>query len=172
MNIVTTELNVRKRNEGDETLSKYVRLSTKGRAEPYPLAVTGYDFVADVAGSGSSSNDSLPFVRIDPDSETLTVVDANGSEVLPLADFTAKIRSKYGSLPSYGSAEQEDLSFSLVSEKYEMKVFLREFSYKNPKYAGANPVANAAADSEKPSSRYLDYWYSISGVALLKRKGE
>lgn len=121
---IKTELNVTRRNEANEVASKYIHITAKNRKEAYPLMVTGYDFVAEVVGSGSIINTSLPLVQIDPDSNTLIIIDSSGSETLALTDFTNKINLKYKNQPPYATADQEDLSFSMVSSKYEMKVFL------------------------------------------------
>lgn len=159
---IMTELNITRRNEVSEVVNKYIHISAKNGKEAYPLVVTGYDFVAEVVGSGSISNTSLPVVKIDPDSSTLIITDSSGSETLSLADFTSKINLKYKNQPPYTTADPEDLSFSMASSRYEMKVFLRGFSYRNPNYDGS--------DSSK-GGFMGNSWYDISGVALLKKKG-
>lgn len=146
----------------DESANKYVRLSTKGGVQ-YPLNISGYDYAVDVVGSGSSSDAPVPIVKIDPDADTITIVDSERSETLSLSNFTNTLRMRYGNRTSYGTAETQDLTFSMNSAEYEMKVMLTGFSYKNPKYA-----PKSASPDEM--SRSLGSWYDISGVALLKKR--
>lgn len=90
-------------------------------------------------------------------------MDQGGSESVSISEFTNRVRSKYGNSPSVGTATPEDLAFDLISSKYEMKIVLQQFSYKNPKYS--------ETDSDT-SEKGVGQWYGISGIALLKKKAE
>jgi hypothetical protein len=61
------------------------------------------------------------------------VHDGSNTETLPLVNIIASLRAKYGNTSSY-QVNQKDLEFTLMGEKHEIRVFLNNFSYKNPIY--------------------------------------
>jgi hypothetical protein len=159
-NAVKTELNVRKRYEADAAERKYVSVSIPSQGN-FPIFVRGFDFVAEVVNRDWVGRIHGPVVRIDPEAETLTIQDMSGSETVSVSDFFNKVRSKYGSAPAYGTANDQDLILPLSTSKYEGRAYFHQFAYKNPKYAGSSSEKGRLGD-----------WYSISGIALLKEKGK
>ncbi|MDD5377407.1 MAG: DUF4153 domain-containing protein, partial [Candidatus Gracilibacteria bacterium] len=151
-------MNVQHRSDTDVLQNrKYVILSVeyKERDSYYPLDLTGYQSLLKVQGTDSSAPGAR-FVSIDPEHDSLTIRDGADTETISLSAITARLQAKYGSNTSY-DIDQNDLDFTLIGEKHEIRVILDSYSYKNPKY-------------KENGGKDLYGSPSINGIALIKGK--
>jgi hypothetical protein len=138
-------------------MQKYININLNYNISIYPISLEGFNYIINIYSSDSTSvAPETFFLKVNVDAEKLDLVkDNNVVESFPLIDINKKIyelqKSKW-----VVNLNKLDLTFLIVWEKYDLKLFFRDYSILNPEYKN---------DSNSENS-----YKSISGNALVKEK--
>lgn len=154
---------------------KYFNINSNYNESFYPISLEDFDYLVNVypfeEDYKENSNESIPtkefsnrnerlFIEIDVDNKNLNLIkDKVVVESFSLEEINKKILEKRKEIWQ-DNFSPSDLTFLIVWEKYDIKIFFNNYSILNPEF-----VENK---EEKENNRY--YYKSVSWSALIKNK--
>ncbi|MBP9778988.1 DUF4153 domain-containing protein [Candidatus Gracilibacteria bacterium] len=142
-------------NYDNETSTKYIQYNTSYQYNtPYPLDITpGYTKIVSIVGALDEKNTNkkvYPYISLDPDTSKITYHRGSGNTLdIP---FTPPKNLINTTTPT--ELNQEDLTFVINTDDIDTKLYFQSYAIRNPEYSGTG----------------VDYYYSISGIGLVKEK--
>ena len=96
------------------------------------------------------------YITIDPDDERMIVHSSDGLHILSVRDFNMELQKRYLDIDNT-NLDQKDLTFMTESGSIEVRVFLQNYSMRNPQYGATQKLE-------------IDNYYTVSGYALVRER--
>ena len=94
------------------------------------------------------------YITIDPDDERMILHSSDGVHILSVRDFNMELHKRYINTENT-NLDQKDLTFTTESGSVEVRVFLQNYSIKNPNFTTSGAIYDT---------------YLISGYALVRER--
>ena len=165
---IMTELRVQRYPYDDMkrefTESEYLTYTVDYQKSQYPLDVKGYDRVLQVVNENETkyNTPSYPYMTINTDTMKASLVSASGVT----RTYALILSENLLDSATLSQVTADKLTFTLMDDRYEIRLFLQSLTVKNPRYA---PSADSQMSNINDKMN-IAYIWGATGLALIKEK--